>query len=78
MNEIERECDFKIVGFVDGKKNIVECKECYLCPRELVWGIGVVNAFVMATGRTSADGIEACVDGHCGRLTSLVSTSEVI
>ena len=61
----EGECSFKIVGFVDGKKNTVECQDCLRCPRELVWRIGVVNAFAMATGRTNTDGIQAYVEGDC-------------
>ena len=66
MNENEKRCDYKIVAFVNGKKQEIPCGPSKAgCLRDLVWcGIGVERAAAFMLGR-SAKGIEACASGEC-------------
>jgi hypothetical protein len=70
MNENERKCDFKIVAFVNGKRQDIICNQETGCLSKLAWcGIGVNRAAALVLGR-SVKGVEAYVDGDCEGRTS--------
>lgn len=74
----EGECKYKIVAFVNGKRQDITCNQETGCLSKLAWcGIGVNRAAALVLGR-SVKGVEACVDGDCKDSVSLGSASEVI
>ena len=70
MDERKCECGYKIIAFVNGKRQNITCNQKTGCLSKLAWcGIGVNRAAALVLGR-SVKGVEACVEGNCGGRTS--------
>lgn len=65
----ERNCGYRIVAFIDSKREIKFCNPKKECLRDRVWnGKGVKAAAAFMLNRESIEGIEAYVEGKCLKL----------
>jgi hypothetical protein len=67
----ERECNYKIVAFVNGERKEIKCDPSKGCLNNLVWsGIGVTGAAAQMLQIEQTEKIEAFVTGSCKKLSS--------
>lgn len=75
----ERECNYKIIAFVNGKRKEINCDPEKGCLKELVWsGISLKAAASQMLNISNGSVIEAMVDGDCKKPITSVSTSGMV
>ncbi len=75
---VEQKCEYKIVAFVNGKREEILCHPEKGCLRKLIWsGEGLPKAAAEIL-EVDAKGIEGWVEGDCKGSASSEETSEMV
>lgn len=70
--ELERECTYKIVTQIAGKKQELLCDPKNGCLKNLVWsGKGIKQVIKDQLSLTGSPSIEAYVEGNCSELKQI-------
>lgn len=75
----EKGCDYKIIAFINDKREVISCNPEKGCLRDLVWsGIGLKGTVSQILNISNSNVFEAMVEGDCKKPITSVPTSGMV